>query len=80
MQPWYEDDHFWAMLENQLLDEEKKKAAIEEAEQAVKLLDLEPGAEILDLCCGLGRHSVELARRGFRVTGVDRTVGYLEKA
>jgi D-alanine-D-alanine ligase len=29
---------------------------------------------ILDLCCGQGRHSLELARRGFRhVTGVDRS-------
>src|SRR5436190_379936 len=29
---------------------------------------------ILDLCCGQGRHSLELARRGFRhVTGLDRS-------
>lgn len=35
---------------------------------------LEPGDRILDLCCGQGRHSLELARRGFRnVTGVDRS-------
>lgn len=26
---------------------------------------------MLDLCCGQGRHAVELARRGFRVTGLD---------
>lgn len=80
MLPWYDDDRFWAMLENQLFDEERKKAAISEAEQVVKLLRLDPGAEILDLCCGLGRHSIELAMRGFRVTGVDRTVRYLDKA
>ena len=31
-------------------------------------------SSILDLCCGQGRHSIELARRGFRnVTGVDRS-------
>jgi SAM-dependent methyltransferase len=34
-------------------------------------LDLQPGARILDLCCGQGRHAIELARRGFRVTGFD---------
>ena len=29
---------------------------------------------ILDLCCGQGRHSIELARRGFKnVTGLDRS-------
>ena len=36
--------------------------------------------EILDLCCGIGRHSNEFARRGYKVTGVDRTKSYLEIA
>jgi SAM-dependent methyltransferase len=36
--------------------------------------------KILDLCCGIGRHSLEFARRGFHVTGVDRTKSYLDKA
>jgi SAM-dependent methyltransferase len=35
------------------------------------LLDLHPPAHILDVPCGYGRHSIELARRNFRVTGVD---------
>lgn len=40
----------------------------------VKVLGLQPNDRILDLCCGQGRHSIELARRGFRyVTGVDRS-------
>lgn len=34
-------------------------------------LQLDDGARILDVPCGLGRHSIELARRGFRLTGVD---------
>ncbi len=35
---------------------------------------LDPGSRILDLCCGQGRHCMELARRGFRkVTGIDRS-------
>jgi len=33
-----------------------------------------PGDRVLDLCCGQGRHSLELARRGFpNVTGLDRS-------
>ena len=35
---------------------------------------VQPHSAILDLCCGQGRHCLELARRGFKnVTGVDRS-------
>ncbi len=35
---------------------------------------LRPGSRILDLCCGQGRHSIELANRGYKnLTGVDRS-------
>jgi SAM-dependent methyltransferase len=44
------------------------------------MLDLRPGARILDLCCGQGRHSVPLARAGYRVTGLDRSPYLLRKA
>lgn len=37
-------------------------------------------ARVLDLCCGPGRHTLELARRGHRVTGVDRTACLLDLA
>ena len=36
-----------------------------------RALDIPGAGDILDLCCGFGRHSVRLARRGHRVTGVD---------
>ena len=36
--------------------------------------------KVLDLCCGFGRISAELARRGFSVTGVDITESYLDTA
>lgn len=39
-----------------------------------------PGAAILDLCCGPGRHALELASRGYRVTGVDITEPFLGAA
>jgi SAM-dependent methyltransferase len=41
---------------------------------------LRPAPRVLDLCCGMGRVSSELARRGFRVTGVDITAAFLETA
>lgn len=43
-------------------------------------LGLKSGAKILDLACGFGRHSLELARRGFDVTGVDITPDYIDFA
>jgi SAM-dependent methyltransferase len=47
-----------------------ERAAVQ-VDQVLALLDLQPQARVLDVCSGYGRHSVELARRGFRVTGVD---------
>ncbi len=43
-------------------------------------LELEPGARVLDLACGHGRISLELARRGFHVTGLDLRPRSLELA
>ena len=40
----------------------------------------EEGPRVLDLCCGFGRITLELARRGFIATGVDITKSYLETA
>jgi len=46
----------------------------------VDVLRLAPGSRILDLGCGTGRHSVELARLGFRLVGVDLSRGMLRQA
>lgn len=78
--PWHEDDDFWETMAPTMFPERRWAAAWEEVDHVIALLGLEPPARILDLCCGPGRHSLELARRGFRVTGVDRTPAYLEKA
>ena len=53
---------------------------INEVDFLVKELRLKPAATILDVGCGTGRHAIELARRGFAVTGVDLSYGMLAEA
>jgi SAM-dependent methyltransferase len=77
---WYENDRFWQAALPILFPEERRRAAAGEVENLLRLAGISEGGAVLDLPCGVGRHSVELARRGFRVTGVDRTRLYLEKA
>lgn len=45
-----------------------------------KALAPPPGASLLDIPCGSGRHSVELARRGYRMTGIDLSADFLKAA
>ena len=45
-----------------------------DVEMMIQSVGLEPNDRILDLCCGQGRHCIELGRRGFsNVTGIDRS-------
>ena len=76
---WYDGffDDDWLQLEGLRPPEERTLAQVD---FVVERLGLEPGARILDVPCGHGRHSVELARRGFRVTGVDLSAPSLERA
>ncbi len=77
---WYQDESFWKTFAPTMFNQERLDAAAEEVDHIVKLLALEKDAKILDLCCGVGRHSLELARRCYQVVGVDLTLEYLEKA
>ena len=56
------------------------KNTIQEVDFLVEELRLKPNATILDVGCGTGRHAIELARRGYMVTGVDLSSGMLAEA
>lgn len=51
-----------------------------EVDFVLEELGVSPGSRILDIGCGAGRHAVELAKRGYAVTGVDLSTGMLAEA
>jgi len=55
----------------ELYERSDTELAVTQVDHVVRLLDLRAPARILDVPCGYGRHSIELARRGYQVTGVD---------
>jgi SAM-dependent methyltransferase len=70
----------WEEIAPIMFDEARWAASSREIELALQLLAIDPPAAILDLACGPGRHLLELARRGYRVTGLDSTRAFLEIA
>jgi SAM-dependent methyltransferase len=52
----------------------------QEIDHLVGALALQPGERVLDVGCGPGRHAHELARRGFRVHGIDISARFVEIA
>ncbi len=77
---WHEDDDLYAALAPLYFNEDRIRHARREAGHVIDLLMLEGGARVLDLACGIGRHSLELSRRGFEVTALDRTSQYIDTA
>ena len=77
---WFDDDSIWTRLESFLFPQNRIDAAEEEAKSILSLVGKDKKLAILDLCCGVGRHSLAFARLGHSVIGVDRTRTYLQKA
>jgi len=82
MSEWFEDDSLWREVYPVLFPEERLRLGEEEVPKVLRLAGLPEMADAaaLDLCCGPGRHALPLARRGLRVTAVDRTPLFLERA
>lgn len=76
---WYED--WFDRDEYELVYNQRDLA---EAAEAIDLLERAAapaeGAKILDVGCGRGRHARTLARRGYRVTGIDLSARAIETA
>lgn len=78
MSAWYEksfgEDYLLVYKHRDL------QGAYEEVKRMMEWLQLQQGAEILDFCCGMGRHSMALNDFGFRVTGMDLSTVLLNEA
>ncbi len=79
MTDWFADESLWEGLYPAMFSEQRMDIAEQEIEQLLQVIEVE-GRQALDLCCGPGRHTVALARRGFQVTAVDRSSFLLRKA
>jgi SAM-dependent methyltransferase len=76
---WFENETLWRELYPYVFPVERVAAAAGQVTQILALAGV-TGGTVLDLCCGPGRHAVEFARRGYAVTGVDRSRFLLERA
>lgn len=72
---WYKT--IWTLdITNQSWVEDTKR----QVDFLINKLGMKGNERILDLACGFGRHSIELAERGFSVVGVDITKDYIDFA
>lgn len=63
--------------------EEFLKSAPQQSKQIAGIFarhGVKKSARILDLGCGIGRHSVYLAKRGYQVVGIDLSPAFLKRA
>lgn len=76
--PWWES--YFGPDYPLLYPEKSRESGEGEVRAILAALALRPGARVVDVGCGAGRHVLALAKRGFRVTGIDRSPDRLSAA
>ena len=75
---WYED--FFSGLNCEMWENAIPAVWTEkEVDFLIETLAVKPGDTVLDIPCGYGRHAIELAKRGFQLTGIDISAEYVGK-
>jgi SAM-dependent methyltransferase len=78
MKTWYEE------LFSNYAEAYDRESFTQGTQQEVDFIEAEIAGDrsvrILDLGCGTGRHAIELARRGYSVTGIDLSANQLARA
>ena len=79
MSEWFED---WFSTEEYLYvyRHRNNDDAVDLFNLILKNIEIEPGAKVLDLACGAGRHSILFAKNGYDVTSVDLSENLLNVA
>ncbi|MCX6170681.1 MAG: class I SAM-dependent methyltransferase [Ignavibacteriales bacterium] len=72
---WFSSEEYLDVYQHRDTDDAQKLL-----ELIIKVTRLNKNASILDAACGAGRHSINLALRGFAVTGFDLSKSLLKKA
>jgi len=78
MKPWYEE-----LFENYALGYDREsftQGTLQEVDFIEQEIGFDRSLRVLDVGCGTGRHAIELARRGYTVTGVDLSRALLARA
>ena len=78
-QPWFKD-WFNSSYYHQLYFNRDKTEAQLFINKLIAYLKPLPGSPMLDVACGKGRHSMQLAGLGFNVTGIDLSESSIEEA
>lgn len=77
---WFESESFWNNYDPVMFDAKRWAEAPQVADDIIKIAGLKKGSSILDAGCGPGRISIELAKKGIKVTGVDLIKSELDAA
>ena len=77
--PWFKD-WFNSSYYHQLYFNRDDREAAAFIDQLINYLKPRPGSAMLDVACGKGRHSIQLAEKGFDVTGIDLSEDSIREA
>lgn len=78
MNPWYEE--LFRNYARKYDEENFVKGTVGECDFIEQELGGDTSRRILDVGCGTGRHAIELASRGYRVTGIDLSEAQVQRA
>src|SRR5687767_1967643 len=81
-EPWWSGffDETYASIGLENRSPEDEAALAPTIDLILATLMVKPGDLVFDQCCGIGRLTIPVARRGVRVIGVDQAERYIEIA